>query len=244
MSTAKQPHDQGIVPFQPIDVGDRQGLSSAVYAINALFLRSGKEPLQLPEVRTRIAALINDADADKLALMLQEWYLEVIDVPAAKELLDTLPAMIEADDNERYKHNPIVNDIEWRALATIYRCCIAVKFLTDRNLKPLDVKQIPGWKIAVPTPKIFGLKSMPGAAAAGNSCVFMVCHSSPKLSTYVALIPCDQKIFAPGRSLLGNDRTVQVPVSQTQPPVQAEKGTLLVHSRTIYANEQSAIFVL
>lgn len=85
------------------------------------------------EVRARIAALIKDADAEKLTLMLQEWYLEAIDVTSAKELLANLPSMIETDDKERYKHNPIVNDIEWSALATISRCCIAVKFLISQT---------------------------------------------------------------------------------------------------------------
>lgn len=209
MSDVRKFGDQDIVPLKPVDVKDRFGLAAAVYAINALYIRSGKEPVGMLEVRTRIAVLIKHADMEKLAILLQEWYLETIDIPSAKELLNKLPAMIEVEDKRRYLHNPFVNDIEWSALATIYDCCIAVKFLAKTRPQLSTSEQNPGWKIAVPTPKFFGSTPSP-ASYAGNSCVFMVCHSSPKLSTYVPLIPCDQKVFAPGRSLMSEDNPKDV----------------------------------
>lgn len=226
MSDSQSNPDGGVVPFQPVDVKDRHGLASAVYAINALYLRSGKQPIEMLEVRARVAALVRDADAKNLALLLQEWYQETIDAASAEELLENLPQMIEADDNTRYKLNPIVNDIEWSALATIYRCCIAVKFLTNRKSKTADAKQFSGWKIAVPTPKVFGSKAKAGTSNTEIFCVFVVCHSSPKLSTYVALIPCEQEVFSPGRSLLAGRRLADKQAQTKAPTQEPENSTL------------------
>ena len=135
-------------------------------------------------------------------------------MPSAKEILRNLPRMIEIEEKRRYLHNPIVNDIEWSALATVYNCCSAVKFLPVSKPHPTTCNQSPGWKIAVPTPRFFGSKPSPGLHA-GSSCVFMRCYSSPKVSVFVPLIPCDKPVFATGREVPTRGNSKDVPDSES-----------------------------
>lgn len=191
-----------VVPLQPIELRDICGLKSAVYSINALHKRSGKTSITDAEARHAISQLIRNTNVRKLSLLLEEWYQEQCDEVFKQdflnELLSELPDMIEDDDNARYLRNPYVNDIEWSALATVYGVCIAVKFISRKGAAKTssNAPAIGGWKIAVPTPQIFGVDPIDVNGA--DSCVFMVCQTNGAFNKYFSLIPKTQPVFTPG----------------------------------------------
>ncbi|CAN8073389.1 unnamed protein product [Agarophyton chilense] len=193
LSTRVQRH---AVPLKPVDVSDSYGFKTALYVVNALSKRTGESAYTEQEARVKVANLIQDSDVERLSLLLRQWYSEDYDEAVLKQLLPELANRILTNDVSRYDQRAIVNDIEWSALATAFKCCIAVKMVRSESTKGN------GWKIAVPTPQIFGQSAT--RADEDTQCVFVVCQVVHGISRYVALIPNSQPIFKPGRALVAS----------------------------------------
>ncbi|KAI0567577.1 hypothetical protein FGB62_1g522 [Gracilaria domingensis] len=193
LSTRVQRH---AVPLKPVDVSDNYGFKAALYVINALSKRAGESAYTEQEARVKVANLIQDSDVERLSLLLRQWYSEDYDEAALHALVPKLANLILTNDVSRYEQRALVNDIEWSALATAFKCCIAVKLVKS------GARKGNGWKIAVPTPQIFGQAAT--REDEDTQCVFVVCQVMNDVSRYVALIPNSQPIFKPGRALVAN----------------------------------------
>lgn len=189
------------LPFQAVDINDQYGFQAAIYAINALYKRCGMECTDLEKARKSVAKIIKKATPESISLLLRDWYSMSVEDSELSEFLSDLPEKISNNQEARYEKGSLVNGIEWSALSTIFRCSIAVKIVSSyQHTHEGQQKSNVEWKVAVPSPNIFGL-SMKTIAGPATACVFLLSHQS-QTRNYYPLLPSNQFVFEPGKPLL------------------------------------------